>query len=119
MQRQITRFTPFQLPAAMLTSLLLAVVLAFGLAGLAQAQDKAQAQKPAGLTTLKTDTPEEGFALAVKLAQKGVATVQKDPAVRKELRPGYDHNPASLIAVSHVIATHFQTISAANNYWAQ
>lgn len=107
-------FKPSQ---GLLTAFFLSLVLAFGWVGVAQAQD--QAKKSEGLTTLKTETPEEGFALAVKLAQKGVATVQKDPAVRKELRPGYDHDPNSLIAVSHVIATHFQTISAANNYWAQ
>lgn len=101
----------------LLVALFLSIVLALGWAGIAQAADQAKEAK--GLTTLKTATPEEGFALAVKLAQKGVATVQKDPEVRKELRPNYDHDPDSLIAVSHVIATHFQTISAANNYWAQ
>ena len=46
-----------------------------------------------------------------------VATVQKDANIRKALRPAYAHDPNSLIAVSHVVATHFQTIAAANNYW--
>ncbi|KAA0912011.1 peroxidase [Pusillimonas sp. ANT_WB101] len=71
----------------------------------------------AGLATLITETPEAGFALAVKLSQKGVATTQTDPAVRKALRPSYAHDANSLIAVSHVVATHFQTIAAANEYW--
>ena len=29
----------------------------------------------------------------------------------------YAHDPNSLIAVSHVVATHSQTIVAANDYW--
>lgn len=97
---------------------LLTGALLFGTATGTSAQDKDATQAtPAGLTSLMTNTPEEGFALAIKLSQKGVATTQKDPAVRKQLRPAYAHDPNSLIAVSHVIATHFQTIAAANNYW--
>jgi hypothetical protein len=37
--------------------------------------------------------------------------------VLKKLRPAYAHDPDSLIAASQVIAIHFQTIAAANNYW--
>ncbi len=95
---------------------LLIAALALGASFSATAQDKAPAA-PSGLTTLITATPEEGFALAVKLSQKGVATTQKDADVRKALRPAYAHDPNSLIAVSHVVATHFQTVAAANNYW--
>lgn len=98
-------------------SLLVSMALAFGCVSIASAQDKAEVKKPAATLSLITDTPEEGFALAIKLSQRGVSSVQKDPAVRKELRPEYDHEANSLIAISHVIATHFQTISAANNYW--
>lgn len=95
---------------------MLAAALALGVTAGATAQDKTPAA-PSGLTTLITATPEEGFALAVKLSQKGVATTQKDAEVRKALRPAYAHDPNSLIAVSHVVATHFQTIAAANDYW--
>lgn len=69
------------------------------------------------LETLLTQTPDEGFSLAVKLAQKGVAVTQPSEDIRKTLRPTYANNADSLIDVSHVIATHFQTIAAANNYW--
>lgn len=69
------------------------------------------------LPSLITETPQEGFALAVTLSQKGVATTQPDAEVRKEQRPEYAEDPDSLIAVSHVIATHFQTVAAANDYW--
>lgn len=91
-----------------LAPIALATVFLFG-AGGALAQE--------AITSLITQTPEEGFALAIKLSQKAVATTQKDAEVRKQLRPAYAHDPNSLIAVSHVVAVHFQTIAAANNYW--
>ncbi len=100
-----------------LLAMTLATAMALGGAGIASAQDKPKAAMSAGLTTLITESPEAGFALAVKLSQKGVSTVQTDASVRKSLRPVYAHDPDSLIAVSHVVATHFQTIAAANDYW--
>lgn len=71
----------------------------------------------APLQTLLTQTPEEGFALAVKLAQKGVEITQPNEEVRKVLRPTYSNDADSLIAVSQVVSVHFQTIAVANNYW--
>ncbi|MGL4314852.1 MAG: hexameric tyrosine-coordinated heme protein [Sphingomonas sp.] len=69
------------------------------------------------LPTLITATPDEGFQLAVKLARLGIRTTQPDDAVRARLRPVYSESTADLIASSHVIAVHFQTVAAANNYW--
>ena len=69
------------------------------------------------LTSLKTDTPQEGFELAIKLSQKGVEYTQPSEKIRQKLRPKYSRDADSLIAASHVIATNFQTIAAANNYW--
>ncbi len=69
------------------------------------------------LTTLKTDTPQQGFDLAVKLARKGVGLTQPDAAVRKKLRRHYAENADSLTMASQVIAIHYQTIAAANDYW--
>lgn len=94
-----------------------AISMATGCLSVASAQDKPDMKSNAGLTTLITETPEAGFALAVKLSQKGVATTQTDTDIRKALRPAYAHDPNSLIAASHVVATHFQTIAAANDYW--
>ncbi|HSP56753.1 MAG TPA: hexameric tyrosine-coordinated heme protein [Halomonas sp.] len=71
------------------------------------------------LPSLITDTPQEGFALAVTLSQKGVGAIQPDVEVRKAKRPEYAEDPDSLIAASHVIATHFQTVAAANDYWRE
>lgn len=69
------------------------------------------------LQTLQTKTPEEGYNLAVKLAQKGIAITQPSEEIRKVLRPVYSRNADSLIATSQVIAIHFQTVAFANNYW--
>jgi hypothetical protein len=69
------------------------------------------------LKSLKTATPQEGFELAIKLSQKGVQYTQPSEAIRKKLRPKYSRDANSLIAVSQVIAIHYQTVAAANNYW--
>lgn len=69
------------------------------------------------LQTLLTQTPEEGFELAVSLAQKGVVVTQPSEEIRQTLHPVYSRNADSLISVSQVVAIHFQTIAAANNYW--
>lgn len=69
------------------------------------------------LVSLQTETPEEGFALAITLSRKGVTATQPDKEVLHALRPKYSHDADSLIAVSHVVAVHFQTIAAANNHW--
>ncbi len=97
---------------------LLAATLVLGGIGMASADDKAETP-PASVASLSlmTETPEQGFALAVKLSQKAVGITQPDVSVRKALRPLYATDPNSLIAVSHVVATHFQTVAAANNYW--
>lgn len=69
------------------------------------------------LPSLITNTPMEGRQLAIKLARKSIAAIQTDGEVRKKLRPGYASDTAQLIASAQVIATEFQTIAAANNYW--
>jgi len=69
------------------------------------------------LPSLKTDTPQEGFELALLLARKGVAYTQTSAEVREKLRPEYAENPDSLTMASQVVAIHFQTVAAANNYW--
>lgn len=71
------------------------------------------------LVSLKTNTPQEGFELAIKLSQKGVEYTQPSEAVRKRLRPVYSTNPTNLMFASEIIAINFQTIAAANNYWKE
>ncbi|WP_233880830.1 hexameric tyrosine-coordinated heme protein [Virgibacillus halodenitrificans] len=69
------------------------------------------------LTTLQTDTPQEGFELAITLARKGVGYTQPSAEIREKIRTVYEDNADSLIASSQVIAIHYQTVAAANNYW--
>lgn len=69
------------------------------------------------LPSLITDTPQEGFELAITLSRRGVKYTQPDPAVLHQLRPVYANDANSLTAASQVIAINFQTVAAANNYW--
>ena len=69
------------------------------------------------LTSMKTEDPQSGYELAIKLSRMGVKYTQPSDEVRKKVRPAYAEDPANLIASSQVIATNFQTIAAANNYW--
>lgn len=69
------------------------------------------------LTSLQTATPQEGFELAIKLSRMGVKYTQPDMEKLKKGRAKYDENAEFLIAASQVIATNFQTISQANNFW--
>ena len=87
----------------------LSTALVFGASGAVQAQNTD--------LNLITATPEEGFALAVKLSRKGVSVTQTSPEIRKKLRADYADDADDLFAVSQVIAIHFQTVAAANNYW--
>lgn len=78
--------------------------------GAAQANDS-------WLPTLKTDTPEQGFELAVKIARMGVKTTQPNVEILKKGRADYADDAEDLIAASQVVAIHFATVAAANDYW--
>jgi hypothetical protein len=67
--------------------------------------------------TLITKTPEEGRALAIKIARLVVRTTQPDASVRERLRPIYAEDANALVEIAHVVAVEFATIAAANNYW--
>ena len=71
----------------------------------------------AWLPTLLTATPEAGFELALKLSRLGVKFTQPDAEARDRLRPDYAEDASALIASSQVVATNFQTVAAANDYW--
>ncbi|MBN8726290.1 MAG: hexameric tyrosine-coordinated heme protein [Xanthomonadales bacterium] len=71
----------------------------------------------AGLHTLQTSTPQEGFELALKLSRMGVKYTQPSAEVRDRLRKDYEDDADALIATSQVVAINFQTIAAANDYW--
>lgn len=67
--------------------------------------------------SLLTTTSLEGRQLAITLARKSVHAIQPDPEIKKRLRKQYAEDPGHLILSAQVIATEFQTIAAANNYW--
>lgn len=69
------------------------------------------------LPTLKTETPEEGYDLAIKLSRMAVKLTQPDEKARTRMRPDYANNADSLTMASHVVATNFQTVALANNFW--
>lgn len=71
------------------------------------------------LPTLMTETPAEGFDLAVTMARTAVKTTQPDVEILHKLRPNYAHDPNSLIDASGVVAAYFATIAAANDYWRE
>ncbi|AKH33331.1 Hexameric tyrosine-coordinated heme protein (HTHP) [candidate division SR1 bacterium Aalborg_AAW-1] len=68
------------------------------------------------LCSLITNTPQEGFELAIKLSRKGVQYTWPDIEVLNKFKSDYDDNTDSITAASQVIATNFQTVAAANNY---
>lgn len=69
------------------------------------------------LTSLQTDTPQQGFELAIKLSRMGVKYTQQSAEARDKLRRVYENDADSLIASSQVVAINYQTVAAANNYW--
>lgn len=61
--------------------------------------------------SVSTQTVES--SIAAKLAGLRPPSAE----VRDKLRPKYGEDATDLIASSQVIATNFQTVAAANNYW--
>ena len=99
----------------MLKSFALVAVLVFPGAVLAE-----EAKPPAPdewFESLITETPADGFALAIRLARRSVTTIQTDREVLHALRPIYANDSAQLIAASQVAAAYFDIVAQANNYW--
>lgn len=69
------------------------------------------------LPSLITETPEAGYELAVNLSRLAVKLTQTSAEIREQLRAAYAQDVNALIASSHVVAVHFQTVAAANNWW--
>jgi hypothetical protein len=69
------------------------------------------------LPTLSTNTPQEGFELAVKLSRLAVMVAQSCDDNGQRARPMEPDDASQLIGAAHVIALNFQTIAAANDWW--
>jgi len=89
-------------------------VLVLGASFSLQAQDKAP---ESWLPSLVTETPQEGFELAIKLSRMGVKSTQSDKEVLFRERAKYAQQGEALMHASEVVALNFQTVAAANNYW--
>lgn len=83
----------------------------------AQPASPATADQDVWLESLITATPQEGRELAITMARKTIGAIQSDPAVKKRLRADYAEDSEQLILSAQVVATEFQTVAAANNYW--
>ena len=55
--------------------------------------------------------------LAVKMARVAIKMTQPGAEARDKLSPVYAENADALIASSQVVATHFATVAATNDYW--
>jgi hypothetical protein len=69
------------------------------------------------LGSLITSSPQDGFELAIRLSRMAVKYTQPAEDVRNKVRDDYADDAAVLTAASLVVATNFQTIAAANDYW--
>ena len=69
------------------------------------------------LSSLITETPQQGFELSITLSRRGVKYTQPDVDTLKKLLPDYANSAEALTAASHVVAVNFQTVAAANHYW--
>lgn len=69
------------------------------------------------IPSLLTKTPAEGRELAILVARKTIAAMQPDSDIRQRLRASYAEDADVLIHAGHVVATEFQTIALANNFW--
>lgn len=69
------------------------------------------------LTSLETKTPQEGYELAMKISRMTVKLTQPSAEKRVAARAQYETNADNLIASAQVVATNYQTVAAANNYW--
>lgn len=96
-----------------LVTILTVIALSLPIAVQAEEGDKSDAW----LTSLKTDTPQAGFELAIKLSRMAVKLTQPDKDILFREREKYAGDGEALIHASEVVAVHFQTVAAANNYW--
>lgn len=69
------------------------------------------------LTTLETATPQEGYELAIKMSRMAVKHIQPSAEKRTAVRAKYEIEADDLIAAAQTVATNYQTVAAANNYW--
>lgn len=98
-------------------SRILAILAVVAIALPVAAQAEENGKSDTWLPSLQTETPQEGFELALKLSRMGVKSTQPNKEVLFREREKYAQKGEALIHASEVVAVHFQTVAAANNYW--
>ena len=68
-------------------------------------------------SSLVAPDPDSGYQLAVILARMTVKMTQPNADVRVCMRADNKGEFGALIAASGVVAAHFQTVAAANEFW--
>lgn len=120
MKNRKTPHTKFHIMIKHMIKRALLLLLVVGFATVVQAADEpvgSETETPS--LSLITADAEEGFQLAITLARKGVTETQPDREILFQEREVYSRDADALIAASQVIAIHFQTIAAANDYWRE
>lgn len=69
------------------------------------------------IETLLTGSPRRGLELAARLSSLMMEAVQPSDELRDRLLAIYEDDAESVLAACQIIATNFQTVAAANNYW--
>ncbi|MDG1731945.1 MAG: hexameric tyrosine-coordinated heme protein [Thalassotalea sp.] len=69
------------------------------------------------LNSLITKDAQDGYELAIKLSRMAIKFTQPSEEIRNKIRPEYASNAQNLIASSQVVATNFNTVALANNFW--
>jgi Hexameric tyrosine-coordinated heme protein (HTHP) len=69
------------------------------------------------MPSLITKTPLEGRNLAIIIVRKTVGTIQRDGAVKHEIRDIYSEDPMMLMRSVELVNKEFAIIAVANNYW--
>lgn len=68
-------------------------------------------------TSLLTESPRAGLALASELALAILKILQPSSEIRDRLFAIYEDDATSVLMACQVTATTFQVVAAANGYW--
>jgi hypothetical protein len=69
------------------------------------------------VSTLLTDTPQQGFDLAARVSWEMVKVVQPSKEMRERVLAIYGDDAEYVLKACQIIAANFQMIAVANDYW--
>src|SRR5699024_12818414 len=68
------------------------------------------------ISSLITETPEDGYQLAVQLSRKAISTMMPDLEIRKKMYQDYIGDARNITHESEVVAIHLHTLSQSIDY---